>query len=101
VGTVFVRVWEYDVPAGRESAFLAAYGAGGDWERLFRRARGYAGTELYRDTAHSAHYITVDRWREESDWSAFLAEWRADYEALDARLQSLTAADRRLVEGSV
>ena len=51
---VHVRVWEYEVPAEHLDAFVAAYGADGDWSQMFRRGRGYGGTDLYRAADGSA-----------------------------------------------
>ncbi len=98
---VFVRVWEYEVAPGQVDPFVAAYGPVGEWARLFQRGEGYAGTELYRDTASPDRFLTVDRWADEHAWRRFLDRWREPYETLDAALQQLTAVDQRLHEGDV
>jgi heme-degrading monooxygenase HmoA len=97
---VFVRVWEYEVPADAVPAFRAAYSAHGDWAELFGRAAGYVGTELYHDADRSGRLLTIDRWRTEQDWLAFRETFGVDYEALDARLDGLSATERSLFEGS-
>jgi heme-degrading monooxygenase HmoA len=97
---MYVRVWEYDVPAGRVGDFVAAYGPEGDWVRLFRSGEGFLGTELYTDVAAEGRFLTVDRWGDESAWRAFLDARRDAYEALDLRLETLGAEERRLVECS-
>jgi heme-degrading monooxygenase HmoA len=97
---VFVRVWEYEVPASRTGPFTAAYAAGGPWGELFGRAAGYLGTELYRDSARPGRFLTIDRWQDEQAWQAFLAAFRADYESLDAQLEGIAAVERSLFEGS-
>jgi len=99
-GGVFVRVWEYEVPPDRTGAFAAAYAADGPWGELFRRAGGFLGTELYRDSARPGRYMTIDRWQDERAWQAFLAVFRPDYESLDAQLEGLAAVERSLFEGS-
>lgn len=96
---MYIRVWAYEVGADHIDAFLAAYGVDGDWAQLFRRGRGYVGTELYRSTDDGAHFVTVDRWTDQVAWRAFLAEWGEAYERLDTRLTRLTAAQRVLLEG--
>jgi heme-degrading monooxygenase HmoA len=96
---MYIRVWEYDVAAGGIEAFIAAYGADGDWARLFERGRGHVGTELYRGTDDQAHFVTVDRWTDQAAWSAFLEEWREAYDGLDATLNRLSASQRSVVEG--
>jgi heme-degrading monooxygenase HmoA len=97
---VFVRVWEYEVPPDRTGAFITAYAADGPWGELFRRAGGFLGTELYRDSARPGRYLTIDRWQDEQAWQAFLAAFRPDYESLDAQLEGIAAVERSLFEGS-
>ena len=89
-------VWTYRIAPGAAVAFEALYGAEGDWARLFRRAPGYLGTELYRDAADPARYLTIDRWRTRADYEAFLQSAYADYAALDARGDALTLEEARL-----
>jgi heme-degrading monooxygenase HmoA len=97
---VYVRVWEYEVPLDRAGAFAAAYSADGPWGELFGRAGGFLGTELYRDSARPGRFLTIDRWRDEQAWQAFLSAFRPDYETLDARLEGIAAVERSLFEGS-
>ena len=97
---VFVRVWEYEVPGDRAEAFAAAYAADGVWGELFGRAVGFLGTELYRDAGRADRFLTIDRWQDEQDWRTFLNAFSSAYEALDARLEGLAAAERSLFEGS-
>jgi hypothetical protein len=94
---VFVRVWEYEVPADAVPAFRAAYSSHGDWAELFGR---YLGTELYGDPDRSGRFLTVDRWRTEQDWLAFQKGFGVDYEALDARLDRLSARETSVFDGS-
>jgi heme-degrading monooxygenase HmoA len=86
----YLRVWRYRVAPGEAAAFAAAYGPAGAWATLFRRAEGYLGTDLLhgKDVA-----ITIDRWRNETDWERFLAAHRAEYETLDRELAGLCVED--------
>jgi len=97
---VYVRVWEYEVPRDRTGEFAAAYAVDGLWGELFGQAVGYLGTELYHDSARPGRFLTIDRWRDERAWQAFLADFRPDYETLDTRLEGIAAAERSLFEGS-
>jgi heme-degrading monooxygenase HmoA len=97
---VFVRLWEYEVPGDRATAFTAAYAADGAWGKLFDRAAGFLGTELYRDAARSDRFLTIDRWQTEQDWQSFLHAFGPAYESLDARFEGLAVAERLLFEGS-
>ena len=65
----------YKVEAGQVDDFIAAYGPAGAWSRLFARAEGYGGTQLYRDVDKADRFLTVDRWADAARWDAFLARW--------------------------
>jgi heme-degrading monooxygenase HmoA len=97
---VFVRVWEYQVPDDRIETFAAAYAADGAWGKLFGRAVGFVGTELYRDAARPGRFLTIDRWQDEEDWRSFLNAFGPAYESLDAHLEGLADSERSLFEGS-
>jgi heme-degrading monooxygenase HmoA len=92
----FVYVWEYDVRAGHECDFLAAYGPLGDWVALFRDAPGYVGTDLLRDRAKPLRFVTIDRWRDESDFRAFRLRAAAAFDAIDRRCEAYTLRERAL-----
>jgi heme-degrading monooxygenase HmoA len=96
---MYIRVWEYEVAADHTDAFLAAYGADGDWAQLFQRGRGYVGTDLYRRTDDGARFLTVDRWTDQAAWRAFLEEWGDAYERLDMRMTRLSVSQRALLQG--
>ena len=96
---VYLRVWEYEVPAHNVDAFLAAYGPEGDWALLFRGAQGYLGTGLFRATDEGGRFLTVDRWADQAAWLRFLDTSRQAYEELDLRLEGLAATERPLLEG--
>jgi heme-degrading monooxygenase HmoA len=89
-------MWEYRVAPEHVDAFVRAYGPDGAWVRLFRRAPGYARTELHRDRADTTRFVTVDYWESEHAWQAFRARFAAEYEALDARCAAFTTHEREI-----
>jgi heme-degrading monooxygenase HmoA len=89
----YAILWTYEVTPGREEAFRAAYGPDGDWARLFARAAGFLGVELYGD---GARYLSIDRWATAEAFEAFQERFSAEYAALDAKLAPLTCAQTRL-----
>jgi len=97
---MYVRVWEYEVPAGQVDAFVAAYGQSGAWVQLFGRSKGYAGTRLFRDVDKANRFLTVDRWTDAGCWEAFLRVWASDYRELDQRLHELADGGEMIVDGS-
>ena len=99
-GCVYIRVWEYVVAADHADAFVAAYGADGEWGQLFQAGQGYVGTELYRSTDDKDRFVTVDRWTDHGAWRRFLEESREIYDQLDKVLIHLSASQRCLLEGS-
>ena len=93
---MFVALWEFEVKPGREERFENAYGPGGDWVRLFRSDLSYQETRLLRDPIRPAIYLTLDFWSSRQAYEKFLAEHRAEYTALDATSEGLTASERRV-----
>lgn len=89
----FLRLWRYRPAPGRETEFVSAYGADGNWARLFRRADGYLGTVLLPGAPGSGIYLTIDRWQAEADWDRFLAAPREEYHRLDQLLAPLCVED--------
>lgn len=94
--TRFSYVWEYEVPAESESEFVRHYAPDGTWTRLFRRAAGYLGTELYRDRRRSGRYFTVDHWRDEAAYREFRRTFAAEFETLDQACAGLTRREAHL-----
>ena len=97
---MFIRVWDYQVPAQNVESFVAAYGADGPWIELFSRGQGYLGTELYREGPAGTRFLTIDRWVDEDHWRRFLDQHRHAYQSLDHRLEGLAASERALFEGT-
>jgi heme-degrading monooxygenase HmoA len=91
---MYVILWRLRPHPSRESEFLAAYGAGGSWERLFRSASGFLGTELLRGS--DGAYLTIDRWESEDAHRAFREAAGRDYEALDADCAAFTLEESLL-----
>ena len=96
---MIAMVWRFEVRDAEREAFEAAYGPDGAWARLFARADGYRGTELFR--ADDGSYLTLDVWRSRSDFDAFLAGHRSAYEALDQETEALTRCEHRIGEYEV
>lgn len=92
-------VWRFEVRDTERSAFEQAYGPAGAWARLFARADGYRGTELFR--ADDGSYLTLDVWRSRGDFDAFLVGHRSEYEALDRETEALTRCEYRIGEYEV
>jgi hypothetical protein len=86
---VFAAVWEYDVAPEHAAAFERAYGADGDWSRLFASSPAYRGTLLVADRDRAGRYVVIDRFADEAAYGAALAASRADYDALSAACEPL------------
>jgi heme-degrading monooxygenase HmoA len=92
----YVYLWAFRVRPGCRRRFLKAYGRGGDWERLFCKARGYIRTELLQDRKQRDRFVTVDYWRDRASHLAFQRCYAREFEALDRRCASLTSSERLL-----
>lgn len=92
---MFVVIWEYEVRPGSEAAFESLYGAQGAWVRLFHEYHGYVDTDLLKDE-QPGRYLSLDRWRSEADYAAFLQAASPRYAELDAEGDALTVNERRI-----
>jgi len=89
-------VWQFTVKPGKEDIFERIYGSNGDWAVLFRRADGYAGTELHRNRNLSRSYVVIDRWESSEDFKHFKESFKDEYRALDVRCEELTEKEEHM-----
>lgn len=94
---MFTTVWKFVVREEAIAEFERHYGAEGTWAFLFRKGRGYVGTELYRSVAKAGEYVTVDRWVDESAYRAFREEYAGEYDGIDRECEELTEREEQLV----
>lgn len=90
----YVRIWEFQAHSGREHEFEILYGPQGGWVHLFQKSKAFLRSELYRDTEISGRYVTVDYFVSQSDFEAFLREFRQAYDALDRLGEALCASEK-------
>jgi len=83
-------IWAFHVHPEHVEAFRRYYGEGGAWMQLFRRARGYLGTELLQDEKDPLRFVTIDTWNTRKDYEAFQASHASEYAALDRLCEGLT-----------
>lgn len=94
--TMFTTVWRFVVRPDAVAEFERRYGPDGDWAALFRKAEGYAGTELLRNVASANEFVTIDRWVDEAAYLRFLEGFAAEYAALDAKCEALTTSEEHV-----
>jgi len=93
---MYIILWEFAVEPGKVEEFVAAYGAEGDWARLFRQADGFRGTRLLRSSDDPTRFVTIDSWEDVLSFERFRERFRDAYGALDARLATSTASERKI-----
>ena len=86
----YTYIWAFEVHAEHGDAFRKHYGEGGAWTQLFRRARGYLGTQLLQDERDPLRFVTIDTWSSAEDYEAFRADYAAEYAALDRLCEGFT-----------
>lgn len=89
-------IWTYEVEPDQREAFEQAYGADGDWARLFRRGDGFLEVVLLADADRPGRYVTVDRWRDTASFERFQEEHGEAYAALDDELADVSGRGTRL-----
>lgn len=95
-----VRLWKYRVTAEMQEKFVGHYHMDGTWAHLFRQARGYLGTQLWRDSVDSEIFYTADHWLDQAAFDEFLGKFRSQYEKLDAEFADLTVTESFLGAGN-
>ena len=93
-------IWEFHVKASRREDFERCYGPSGPWVLLFRRAEGYAGTELLQDNANPLRYLTIDRWASVEAYRSFRTRFADQYAELDRECEGMTSREVLLGEFS-
>ena len=92
----YVIVWEFRINSQMEAEFVRQYGPDGSWAQFFRRSKSYIRTELVKDIADPARFVTLDYWQSQSEFKKFRDANRAEYERLDKEFESLTETETRL-----
>ncbi|MGA8047770.1 MAG: antibiotic biosynthesis monooxygenase [Dermatophilaceae bacterium] len=91
-----MRVWQYEVRAGREAEFERVYADDGPWAHLFARSDGFLGTELFRSVAGPRTFLTVDRFARVEDFTWVLAQHGDSYAELDDMAATLTSSEQEI-----
>ena len=94
--STYIVVWEFQVKAGCEAEFIAAYGPDGEWARLFRRSPEFLGVELLESVGNAGRFFTLDHWSSASSRDVFMSANATAYDVLDRRFSSLTVWERRI-----
>jgi antibiotic biosynthesis monooxygenase len=93
---MFLVLWEFEVKPECEERLERVYGAGGDWDSLFRRDAHHERTELFRHTDRPRIYLTADYWKSRKSYEEFLQARGAEYKELDSIAEELTANERHI-----
>ncbi len=87
---MYVRIWSFEIKNECQARFEEEYGPAGAWAKLFQRAPGYVRTELLKDRGLPGRYLTCDYWRSLETCTAFQAQWKEEFDALDRECEALT-----------
>ena len=93
---MYIITWEYHINPDHRAKFEETYAPDGLWAVLFKKGAGYLGTELIQSIEFPDQYVTIDRWTSSEAYDAFLSQWKAEYDRLDAQCDDLTTLERRL-----
>ena|SRR6266849_4941250 len=87
---MYVRISIFEIKNELEARFEKVYGPAGAWAQLFQRAPGHVRTELLKDRGLPGRYLTCDYWRSLESYTAFQAQWKDEFDALDREGEVLT-----------
>ena len=92
----FAYIWQYIIEPNRRDEFLAAYGPGGEWVRIFSRDPSYIGTVLHSDVDDVNRYVTIDYWKSKADRDSFRQKYSIEFAELDERCEAFTRKEEFL-----
>ena len=87
-------IWEYAVKPERRGEFERAYAADGPWVELFSQSPGFIRTMLL--TAPRGRYVTIDFWTDADSFDAFMRDFAAEYNAMDAAFAGMTLEETKI-----
>jgi len=98
---MFCYIWEFRANQTRIAEFESAYGPGGRWAQLFRKAPGYLRTELLKDPVEANRYLTIDYWVDREAYERFSRNFGAEYKELDMACEAFTESEKHIGEFEV
>ena len=90
---MYTIIWEFQIKPEKQSGFEKFYSSNGAWVELFRKSRGYIGSDLLHDEMNPFRYLTIDRWESKANYDDALSEWEMEYTALDLQCEGLTESE--------
>lgn len=66
-----IILWEYQVKADREAEFKAIYASNGAWAELFRKGKGFLGTQSFHSGTVKPLHDRRDQWETINDYQTF------------------------------
>ena len=93
---VFYILWEYTVRSGKRRQFQRHYSSEGTWAKFFRRDPDYVETILLRNQRSRLRYVTIDVWERGNSYRKFKRRFKAEYEVIDHRFETLTLKEHFL-----
>jgi len=85
---------------GRQPDLEAVFGPAGIWSELLGRAVGYAGTEMWCESAAERRYRVLDTWWSHREFEKFRARFGTEVERFQSMLLSEGIASKFEVVGT-
>ena len=95
---VFVYIWEYKVEEDSFSDFLFNYGSNGIWQKFFSQSEAYIKTELLKQDENRNSFITIDYWKNKSEFHDFLKLHKKEYDKIDKECEILIEEENKIGE---
>jgi len=89
-------IWEFVAREDKVNEFERHYSGTGAWAKLFRKAPGFHGTTLLRDSENPRRYFTIDCWESFEAHIAMRGRFAKEYEELDRAGEDFAELERRI-----
>lgn len=92
----YLYIWEYEADPESKDEFVRYYNSDGVWVQLFKRSKGYVGTELLQDIKSENRFVTIDTWNSKGSRDEFMKEYASEYDSLDKKCAEFTVKENMI-----
>jgi heme-degrading monooxygenase HmoA len=92
----YLYIWEYETEPEAKNEFIRYYKNDGEWVQLFKRSKGYFGTEPLQDMESENRFVTIDSWDSKNSRDEFIRVFAVEYDLLDKKCGEFTVKENMI-----
>jgi hypothetical protein len=92
----YIIIWKYRIKPEAVQLFEKEYGSEGAWVNLFTQSNHYGGSVLYKSDEEKNSYLLIDYWDSKEEYETFKEKYRAMYDSLGTKFESLYVEEKKI-----